>query len=136
MLSLISTAWSVFKMVVEGLRVSCHENLLCCYPFIILTIHYIKLVFRYNIVSIILQCLTHFKMADNTVSKEPLHNPFYVHPLHDKLRIVINVLNIFHKPRARMEFNYVNIKNISDIFQNKCAFFKEHIMPGLKLMTR
>jgi len=51
-------------------------------------------------------------MADTTVSKELLANPFYVHPLHDKLRIVINVLNIEHKPRARTELNYVNIKNI------------------------
>jgi hypothetical protein len=53
-----------------------------------------------------LQCLTHIKMADNIVPKEPLDNPFYVHPLHAKVRIVINVLNILHKPRARTELNY------------------------------
>lgn len=52
-------------------------------------------------------------MADNTARKESLDNPFYVHPLHDKLRIVINVHNILHKPRAHTELNYVNIKNIS-----------------------
>ena len=52
-------------------------------------------------------------MADNTARKESLDNPFYVHPLHDKLRIVINVLNKLHKPRARTELNYINIKNIS-----------------------
>jgi hypothetical protein len=55
-------------------------------------------------------------MADSIVTEEPLDNPFYVHLLHAKLRIVINVLNILHKPRARTELNYVKIKNISPTF--------------------
>jgi len=39
-------------------------------------------------------------MAENTVIKELLDNPFSVHPLHAKLRRVISVLNLLHQPTA------------------------------------
>jgi hypothetical protein len=52
-------------------------------------------------------------MADNIVTKEPLDNPFYVHPLHAKLRTVINILNILQQPSAQRVLNYINIMNIS-----------------------
>jgi len=114
-LPLVSTARSVFKMVVEGLTVSCHENFT-----VLLSFHYFYHTLHHNLnldstlsPSIILQCLTQIKMADNIVTKEPLDNPFYVRPLHAKLGIVINILNILQQPSVQTVLNYLNIKNIS-----------------------
>jgi hypothetical protein len=39
-------------------------------------------------------------MAENIVINELLDNPFSVHPLHAKLRIVIYVLKSLHQPTA------------------------------------
>jgi hypothetical protein len=89
-------------MVVEGLIVSCHENFT-----VLLSFHYSYHTLHHNLYLdgmlfpfIILQCLRQIKMADNVIIKELLNNPLYVHPLRSKLRLVINVLNILHKPRA------------------------------------
>ena len=79
----------------------CHENSIMLLAFHYFLLHFTSSSYLDSMLSpSFYSVLRPIKMVENTVIKELLDSPFSVHPLHAKLRIVINVLNLLHQPTA------------------------------------
>ena len=91
----------------------CHEN-----SIMLFSLHYFLLYFKpYSYLDSMLspsfyRILRPIKIAENTVIKELLDNPFSVHPLYATLRTVISVGNLLHQPIAPYHM-CVSTKDIS-----------------------